>query len=520
MNGCRRAMAAAGRDVPLQVQVTIELTGRMLPGTEMSAAIAALDPLGPDVLGINCATGPAEMGEHLRVLSAAVPACRSRASPTPACRRWSTARCTTTSPPTSSPTTSRRYVTELGVSVIGGCCGTTPEHLVGARRPLRRRSPRRRATPAHEPGATSIYSLVPFDQDTSFLIIGERTNANGSKKFREAMLDGDLDTCLQMATRPGRRRRPRARCLRRLRRPRRHGRHGRARLAIRHPGRRAAGARLDRARGHGGRAAPGSAAGRSSTRRTSRTATDQGSRLDRVFAPRQGVRRRGDLPADRRGGPGPRRRVEDAHRPPASTTSPSIGTASKPRDLIFDALTFPLSHRRRRPAARRHRHDRGHPSDQGRAARDVHHARRLQRVVRSQARRPPRPQLGVPPRVRRGRSRLGHRPRGAHHAAQPDPRRAARRLPRPDLGPARHRPAATAPMPRYDPLAAAARRVRRRGGDATVEKEDRSDWPVERAPRAPHHRRRPRRPRPTISTWRWRGHAGARHRQRHPPRAA
>src|SRR5690606_3201247 len=78
-----------------------------------------------------------------------------------------------------------RFVTELGVSVLGGCCGTTPEHIRAVIDRCRDLTPAPR-NPKHEPGATSIYSLVPFDQDTSFLIIGERTNANGSKKFREA----------------------------------------------------------------------------------------------------------------------------------------------------------------------------------------------------------------------------------------------------------------------------------------------------------------------------------------------
>ena len=87
---------------------------------------------------------------------------------------------------------------ELGVRVVGGCCGTTPEHLRHVVEAVRGTEPAER-TPVHEPGAASIYSHVPFAQDTSYLIIGERTNANGSKKFREAMLEGDIDTCVQMA---------------------------------------------------------------------------------------------------------------------------------------------------------------------------------------------------------------------------------------------------------------------------------------------------------------------------------
>ncbi|MCB1015866.1 MAG: homocysteine S-methyltransferase family protein, partial [Acidimicrobiales bacterium] len=197
MNGARRAMAHAGRAVPLQVQVTMELTGRMLPGTEIGAALAALDPLHPDVIGLNCATGPAEMGEHLRHLSqhARMPiSCLPNAG-LPSVVDGEMHYDLTPGQLVEHHT---RFVTELGVQVIGGCCGTTPEHLRQVVEHCRDLTPAPR-TPVHEPGATSIYSLVPFHQDTSFLIIGERTNANGSKKFREAMLDGDLDTCVQMA---------------------------------------------------------------------------------------------------------------------------------------------------------------------------------------------------------------------------------------------------------------------------------------------------------------------------------
>jgi 5-methyltetrahydrofolate--homocysteine methyltransferase len=91
-----------------------------------------------------------------------------------------------------------RFITELGVNIVGGCCGTTPEHLAAVVDRCRDLEPAKR-TAVHEAGATSIYSLVPFEQDTSFMIIGERTNANGSKKFRDAMLIEDLDTCVQMA---------------------------------------------------------------------------------------------------------------------------------------------------------------------------------------------------------------------------------------------------------------------------------------------------------------------------------
>src|SRR5439155_10843835 len=91
-----------------------------------------------------------------------------------------------------------RFITELGVSVVGGCCGTTPEHLARVVDRCAGLEPAPRQ-PQHEPGASSIYTPVPFEQETSFLVIGERTNANGSRKFRDAMLEADWDTCVQMA---------------------------------------------------------------------------------------------------------------------------------------------------------------------------------------------------------------------------------------------------------------------------------------------------------------------------------
>ena len=197
MIACRRAMAAAGREVPLQVQVTMELTGRMLPGTEISAALCALDAMRPDVIGINCATGPVEMSEHLRHLShhARMPISCIPNAGLPSVVDGQMHYDLT---PEALAEHHRSFITDLGVEIVGGCCGTTPAHLkavVDVCQGLERAT----RTPEHEAGATSIYSMVPFHQDTSFLIIGERTNANGSKKFREALLDADWDTTVAMA---------------------------------------------------------------------------------------------------------------------------------------------------------------------------------------------------------------------------------------------------------------------------------------------------------------------------------
>jgi len=197
MNACKRAMVAVGRRVPLQVQVTIELTGRMLPGTEIGAALSALDPMRPDIIGLNCATGPAEMGEAVRYLShhARMPISTQPNAGLPSVVDGKMHYDLT---PAQLADHLERFVTELGVTVIGGCCGTTPEHLRAVVERCRELVPAPRHV-EHEPGASSIYSNVGFHQETSFLVVGERTNANGSKKFRDAMLEADWDTTVAMA---------------------------------------------------------------------------------------------------------------------------------------------------------------------------------------------------------------------------------------------------------------------------------------------------------------------------------
>src|SRR6188472_2569702 len=197
MQACRRAMRAAGREVPLQVQVSMETTGRMLVGSEIGAVLTSLQAMRPDVLGINCATGPAEMQEHLRYLS--------QHSPLPISVLPNAGLPSIVDGHTHYDLTPEqlaayhvRHVTELGIHVVGGCCGTTPEHLRHVVEAVKDLEPASR-TPTVEPSVSSIYSPVPIEQELSFLIIGERTNANGSKAFREAMLAGDWDSCVKMA---------------------------------------------------------------------------------------------------------------------------------------------------------------------------------------------------------------------------------------------------------------------------------------------------------------------------------
>ncbi|MHB9862899.1 methionine synthase [Streptomyces sp. YIM S03343] len=195
--GARRAMAATGTEVPLLVSMAFETTGTMLLGSEIGAALTALEPLGIDMIGLNCSTGPAEMSEHLRYLA--------RHSRTPLLCMPNAGLPVLTKDgahfpldPEGLADAQENFVRDYGLSLIGGCCGTTPQHLARLVERLQGAAPVAR-DPRPEPGAASLYQTVPFRQDTSYLAIGERTNANGSKKFREAMLDARWDDCVEMA---------------------------------------------------------------------------------------------------------------------------------------------------------------------------------------------------------------------------------------------------------------------------------------------------------------------------------
>jgi 5-methyltetrahydrofolate--homocysteine methyltransferase len=195
--GAKRAMSAARQDVLLIAQVTIETTGAMLLGSEIGAALTALEPLGIDVIGLNCATGPAEMSEHLRYLAAHARIPLS-CMPNAGLPQLTSSGAYYPVTPAELASAHENFVREFGLAIVGGCCGTTPAHLAElagrlAGRPLARRRPR------PEPGIASLYQHVPFRQDTAFLAIGERTNANGSKAFREAMIAGDFDGCVEIA---------------------------------------------------------------------------------------------------------------------------------------------------------------------------------------------------------------------------------------------------------------------------------------------------------------------------------
>ncbi len=189
--GAKRAMTATGRRAVLIAQVTVELTGTMLLGSEIGAALTALEPLGIDVIGMNCATGPTEMGEHLRYLSqhSAIPLSVMPNAGLPVLGKTGALY---PLQPAELATALSAFVDDYGVGLVGGCCGTTPEHLRQVVDAVRGREVPSR-TPVIEPSAASLYSAVAFQQDAGVLMIGERTNTNGSKAFREAMIAADWE---------------------------------------------------------------------------------------------------------------------------------------------------------------------------------------------------------------------------------------------------------------------------------------------------------------------------------------
>ena len=198
---CHEAMAAEGVDVPLLVSVTIEKgLNTMLLGSEVGAALTSLAPLGIDALGLNCATGPDDMREHVRALADRSPLPIS-VIPNAGIPRMVDGVAEYPLTPAALAEAQREFVDRHGVQLVGGCCGTTPAHLAAVAEAVAGRQPAQRAAAGTVPEASisSLYAPVPIEQENSFLIVGERLNANGSRKFRELMLDEQWDAITQMA---------------------------------------------------------------------------------------------------------------------------------------------------------------------------------------------------------------------------------------------------------------------------------------------------------------------------------
>ena len=197
LNGIEQVFQRKGSRRPLMVSVTMEATGTMLVGSDINAVVAILQPYPIDILGLNCATGPDRMAEHIRYLSQQSPfvvSCIPNAGLPENIGGHAHYKLT----PMELRMALMHFVEDLGVQVIGGCCGTRPAHIQQLAEIAQTLKPKERH-PNYEPSAASIYSAQPYEQDNSFLIVGERLNASGSKKCRDLLNAEDWDGLVSLA---------------------------------------------------------------------------------------------------------------------------------------------------------------------------------------------------------------------------------------------------------------------------------------------------------------------------------
>ena len=204
VNGAKRARAEAGVDAPIFVQVTVETTGTLLVGADIAAVATVIHALDVPVMGLNCATGPLEMAEHVKWLSENWP---GKLSVQPNAGLPELVNGATHYPLRAAELAQwqERFVLEDGVNLIGGCCGTDVPHIAALDAMLRRISsdgfrPKPKARQSlWVPSLASLYGQVPLRQENAYLSIGERCNANGSRQFRQLQEQGNWDGCVEMA---------------------------------------------------------------------------------------------------------------------------------------------------------------------------------------------------------------------------------------------------------------------------------------------------------------------------------
>jgi len=195
---CLEAMQEEARRVPLIVQVTIEQTGAMLLGSDVQAVWAVLEPYAEvDVVGLNCATGPEAMVEHLRTL-AGICDRKLCCMPNAGLPEMEGGRAVYRLAPAELARYHAMFVRDFGFDIVGGCCGTTAGHMGAVVDEVWGEVPRERR-PSFEPSLASLYTATSLRQDTSFLMVGERTNANGSLAFRKRLEEGDMEGMVRMA---------------------------------------------------------------------------------------------------------------------------------------------------------------------------------------------------------------------------------------------------------------------------------------------------------------------------------
>jgi 5-methyltetrahydrofolate--homocysteine methyltransferase len=202
VNGAKIARAEAGSVTPIFVQVTVETTGTLLVGPDIAAAATVVQALDIPLIGLNCATGPQEMAEHVRWLSQNFPGLLS-VQPNAGLPELVDGHTRYPLGAADMATWVERFVAEDGVNLIGGCCGTDMSHIAALDAMLRRRGGFRPAPVERRvvwtASVASLYGQVPLRQENSFFSIGERCNANGSKKWRELQEKGDWDGCVAVA---------------------------------------------------------------------------------------------------------------------------------------------------------------------------------------------------------------------------------------------------------------------------------------------------------------------------------
>ena len=202
VNGCKIACATAGVDVPLFVQVTVETTGTLLVGADIATAATVVRSLDVPLLGMNCAAGPQEMAEHFKWLAENWDGLIS-IQPNAGLPELVDGQTRYPLLPDELALWHERFV-GMGANLVGGCCGTTPDHIAATDAMLRRTGGGYRPAPVRRsvhwmPAVASLYSQVPLKQENAFLAIGERCNANGSKKFRDFQDAEDWDGIVAMA---------------------------------------------------------------------------------------------------------------------------------------------------------------------------------------------------------------------------------------------------------------------------------------------------------------------------------
>ena len=206
VNAAKLAVAESGKEIPIFVQVTVETTGTLLVGPDIAAAATVIHALDVPLIGLNCATGPQEMAEHVRWLSRNWPGLIS-VLPNAGLPELVDGKTRYPLSPEEMTSWVERFLREDGIHLIGGCCGTTPHHIAALDAMLKRLSSEsgggHRPTPAKRtavwmPSVASLYQQVPLFQENSYFSIGERCNANGSRAWRQLQEKGDWDGCVAM----------------------------------------------------------------------------------------------------------------------------------------------------------------------------------------------------------------------------------------------------------------------------------------------------------------------------------